>query len=298
MRLRRRKATVFQGFWHGPPLGAVREACLRTFLDCGHRFELYTYDAVDVPEGITLMDAAAVLPRDELFHFENPYTGRPDLGPFSDVFRFRLLAARGGWWSDVDTVCLALEVPEVEAAWAQENPEAAPRAVGTSQIALRAGSDLAQRLDAECYALSRSPLEFREVLGPKLLSRIIEELGLPPANVGSADTFYPVRWIEAFKLWLPQYHDEVTRKTTGAMFLPLYQSFPQYLGLDLHKLPPIGSYLADLCERYGTADVTAPRHEPADVLAGVRSFFSEHEWALRELETVSGAETLSALELS
>jgi hypothetical protein len=295
MRLRRAKATVLQGFWHGPPLGPVREACLRSFVDHGYRFHLYTYDAVDVPDGITVMDADPVLPRAEMFHFENPFTGRPDLGPFSDVFRFRLLATSGGWWSDVDTVSLSPDLPEVETAWAQENPEAAPRAVGTSQIALRAGSDLALRLDAECFALSRSPLEFREVLGPKLLSRVIEESGLPPSNFGTADTFYPVRWIEAFKLWLPQYSDEITKKTASAMFLPVYQSFPQYLGLDVGKLPPTGSYLAGLCERFGTTERDAPRHEVDDVIAGVREFFSTHEWARQELETVSGSATLSTI---
>ena len=298
MRLRRRTATAFQGFWHGPPLGAVREACLRSFVDSGYRFHLYTYDVVDVPDGITLMDADRVLPRAELFHFENPYTGHPDLGPFSDVFRFRLLAASGGWWSDVDTVCLSPDIPEVDTAWAQENPEAAPRAVGTSQLALRAGSDLVQRLDAECFALSRAPLEFREVLGPKLLTRVIDELGLPPSNFGSADTFYPVRWIEAFKLWLPQYSDEIAAKTEAAMFLPLYQSFPQYLGLDIGKLPPTGSFLADLCQRFGTDDTLGPRHDPDDVIAGVHRFFSTHEWAMQELETVAGRGTLSALERS
>jgi len=298
MRLRRRKGTVFQGFWHGPPLGPVREACLRSFVDLGYRFRLYAYDAVAVPEGITVMDANRVVPRVELFHFENPFTGRPDLGPFSDVFRYRLLAARGGWWCDVDTVCLSPDVPEMETAWAQENPEAAPKAVGGGQIALRAGSDLAQRLDAECTALSRAPLEFREVLGPQLLTRIIEEFGLPTSNFGTADTFYPVRWIEAFKLWLPQYSDEVTKKAATAMFLPLYQSLPQYLGLDVGKLPPTGSYLADLCERFGTADELAPRLDADDVVAGIGRFFSAHEWARDELETVSGPGTLSTLGLS
>jgi hypothetical protein len=291
-------SATFQGFWHGPPLGPVRTACLRSFVAQGHRFVLYTYDEVDVPDGIVTEDASSVIPRSELFHFENPFTGRPDLGPFSDLFRFRLLHRTGGWWIDVDTVCLTPEIPEVDAAWAPENPEVHPRAVGTAHLALPAGSELTATLEARCAALSRDPLAFREVLGPRLLSEVIAELGLPLSQWGSTDTFYPIRWIEAFKLWLPEYRDEVERRTAHAVFLPVYQSLPHYLGLDVGGLAPEGSYLDDLCRRHATGTGTGRRLTADAVIDGVRRFFGDHEWAVQELQAISGRATVTALGLA
>src|SRR5680860_790579 len=107
------RPTVFQGFWHGPPLGVLRSACLRSFTELGYRFHLYTYERVDVPAGVLLMDAKEIIPFEEMFYYRNPITGRDDLGPFSDLFRFRLLDMRGGWWTDIDTVCLSSDIPSI-----------------------------------------------------------------------------------------------------------------------------------------------------------------------------------------
>src|SRR6476660_7068055 len=105
------KQTVFQGFWHGPPLGPLRQACLNSFVRMGHRFELYTYGPLPVPAGVVLKEAEKIIPLAEVFYYENPRTGSKDLGPFSDLFRFKLLSERGGWWSDVDTICLSPDIP-------------------------------------------------------------------------------------------------------------------------------------------------------------------------------------------
>lgn len=296
-RLRRGGKTIFQGFWHGPPLGSLRGACLRSFIEQGHRFHLYTYDPIEVPPGVERKDANWVIPRDEMFHFRNPYTGREDLGPFSDLFRFRLLSTRGGWWTDVDVFCLSPDIPEVDSAWAPELPEVDEGRIGTAQIALSSGSPLSKRLYSECLALSREPFERREVLGPRLLSRLIAELDLPPSSFGTAATFYPIRWIEAFKLWLPQFYDEVSEKAAGAMFLSLYQSLPHYLGMDLEKLPPAGSYLDLLRERFGLDDGGLARHDPDDVIQSVRRFLFETNWAMKELEVVGGESTMQTLGL-
>jgi len=295
--LSRGDKTVFQGLWHGPPLGPVRNACLRSFVELGHEFHLYTYDQLEVPSGVLRKDASEVIPRGELFHFRNPYTGRDDLGPFSDLFRFRLLSTLGGWWTDVDVFCLSPDIPRVDAAWAPEVPETDERRIGTAIIALPPRSRLSEKLYSDCLALSRKPLERREVLGPRLLSEVIAELGLPRSKFGSAATFYPLRWIEAFKLWLPQFYDEVREKTAGALFLSLYQSFPQYLGMDVNKHPPAGSYLDFLRRRFGREDPVGPQHDANEVVRGVRRFLAERKWAMRELQAVGGESTMRILGL-
>src|SRR5437588_8393960 len=102
---------TIQGFWSGPPLSAINWACLRSFLAAGHHFVLYTYDLLDVPQGVVVKDACEILPRRSIFHFQNVLTQQSDLGPFADYFRLKLLAEKGGWYCDVDTVCLSSELP-------------------------------------------------------------------------------------------------------------------------------------------------------------------------------------------
>jgi SAM-dependent methyltransferase len=293
-----RHRTVFSGFWHGPDLGALRRACLHSFVRMGHSFQLFTYQPLDVPDGVLLRDANEIIPFDEVFYYDNPETGTADIGPFSDVFRFKLLSERGGWWSDVDTICLSPDIPSVTSAWAQELPEKKGVHVGTSQIALPAKSSLSVELYERCLKLSRTTFSPREALGPRLISSVIRERGLPLDMFGRVDTFYPVRWIEMFKLWLPEFRNEVAQRTRSAVFLPIYQSFPQYIGLKLGKVPPPGSYLHEVCSATDSSVNSFERYLPEEIREGTREFFERHRWAARELREVAGEMTWVRLGLN
>ena len=287
---------VFNGFWHGPELGPMRMACLASFVGMGHRYELYTYEPVKVPDGVVIRDANTVIPLADVFYHENQFTGRKDIGPFSDLFRFKLLAEKGGWWSDVDAFCLSRSIPTVDRAWAQEQPERNPDAVGTSQIAFAANDSIVRELYENCLKLSLTGFESREALGPHLISETIRKHGLPRNCFGSPETFYPVRWIEMFKLWLPQFRDELNARLDKAIFLPTYASFPQYIGLDLGRFPPKGSYLADMCDRYLRRQSDAERYSVEEVMDGTCNFFHRNaDWAPAELQAVAGRDSLVRL---
>jgi hypothetical protein len=265
----------------------------------GHGFELYTYGPLAVPAGVTLRDASEVIPLAEVFYYDNPRTGSRDLGPFSDLFRFKLLSERGGWWSDVDTICLSAAIPAVERAWAQEYPEIAPEAIGTSQIAMRRNDPLAVELFVRCLALSRTPFPRRESLGPVLLSSTIRDMGLAPNEFGSPETFYPIRWIESFKLWLPHFRDEVEASARGGFFMPIYQSIARYLGLTSAKMPPPGSYLADVCASHLAEAPGTGRYTAEEVVERTRAFIQGNaSWAPEELRIVGGEETMAKLGLA
>ena len=288
--------TVFQGFWHGPPLGPVRAACLDSFVRCGHAFELYVYDEIEVPRGVVLRDAVEIIPRSAIFYYENVHTGKKDLGPFSDLFRYKLLFDRGGWWSDVDTVCLSAQIPKVGRAWAGEYPEVHAEAIGTSQLALPCGDPLAKLLYERCLELSKKNLHVRESLGPLLLSATIGELRLPRDVFGDPDKFYPMRWIEMFKLWLPEYADDLADRAARALFMPIYQSVLQSAGLAWGPLPPRGSFLARVCDEAGIDG--SDRYDALDIVEATRRFFKGHgEWAVAELCAVGGEADLRFLDL-
>jgi hypothetical protein len=97
---------VIQSLWIGAQLSPIEQLALRSFITLGHEVHLYTYDQVDgVPRGVTLKDAASILPFDPTFTVRTGF-GNGSFAPFADRFRMTLLWKRGGWWVDMDVVCL------------------------------------------------------------------------------------------------------------------------------------------------------------------------------------------------
>ena len=94
---------VIQSLWIGDPLSQLEKLCVRSFLHHGHAFHLYVYDDVPgIPDGAEVKDANEILPESEIFRLkEGNY-----IAPFSDWFRYALLAKHGNYWVDMDTVCI------------------------------------------------------------------------------------------------------------------------------------------------------------------------------------------------
>ena len=95
---------VVQGLWIGGRLSALERLCVRSYCAHGHEFHLYHYDALEnVPQlgGLRLMNAEEILPRAAVFRHR-----KGSLAYFADHFRWELLRQRGGWWMDMDTVCV------------------------------------------------------------------------------------------------------------------------------------------------------------------------------------------------
>jgi len=286
--------TLFQGFWSGRDLSLINRACLRSFIAAGHTFDLYSYDTLSVPDGVSLRNAAEIVPRSELFLFDNPNTGRPDVAPFADYFRLRLLANRGGWYCDVDTVCLSSTVPTRGRIWAQAAPEFERGTIGNGEIHFDVDDPLCRVLLERAEA-ARDRIERRETLGPVLFSSVIAERGLPRASGASTPVLYPIRWVEVFKLWLPEFLEEVERRLAGAWFLPVYQSFPQYLQLDETLLPPDGSYLRNLISTFAS-DPGGPAHDPRAIREATRRWLiANNGWAIPWLYSISGPQSLAKL---
>jgi hypothetical protein len=287
---------IFQAFWHGRPLPLLQWACLRSFIANGHRLHLYTYDPIEVPLGVERLAADEVIPRSEIFYFNNDGNNIPtDISPFSDYFRFRLLLERGGWYIDTDVICNTTAFPACTHAWAQELPEMVPHKFGTSQIKFPADDPLMERLDHECGQL-RHTFKIREDLGPNLLSRVLGESPVPPGHMGEADTFYPLRWIETYKLWLPSYRDEIATECRDALFINCYNSLFSYMKLSSAGLPPKGSFLMDLYERLCPDRIEGPVLTQREVFRLTHNFFAERDWAREELSIVSGPAALAAVE--
>ena len=96
------KNQLIQSLWVGEALSPMETLCIRSFLANGHAFHLYVYDHVEnIPEQTIVRDANGILPREKIY--VDAFGGYVNL---SNQFRYTMLYKIGGWWVDMDTVCL------------------------------------------------------------------------------------------------------------------------------------------------------------------------------------------------
>ena len=98
------------GLWVGETLPLLAQLCIKSFLDHGHEFQLFTYRPYDnIPSGTTVRDAREILPEEAVFYHENG-----SLAPFADWFRNEFLVREGGYWTDLDVACLSDDFPDAD----------------------------------------------------------------------------------------------------------------------------------------------------------------------------------------
>lgn len=92
-----------QTLWIGDRLSRLERLCLSSFVyHHPGQVDLFTYAPVaNVPEGVSRCDANEIIPQSSVFsYFQGSYAG------FADLFRWKLLHERGGYWIDTDMLCI------------------------------------------------------------------------------------------------------------------------------------------------------------------------------------------------
>lgn len=102
---------IINSLWVGEELTFLELLTLKSFVANGHEFYLWTYGMLKtpIPEGVTLCNAEDILPKEAIFKYPEDGTidwGKGSYAGFSDIFRYKLLYEKGGWWVDMDVTCL------------------------------------------------------------------------------------------------------------------------------------------------------------------------------------------------
>jgi Glycosyltransferase sugar-binding region containing DXD motif len=169
---------VVQSLWIGGPLSKMERLGISSFLANGHDVHLYCYEKPSgVPEGTTLRDASAILPRSRVFAY-GPGFAAGSYAAFSNFFRYKLLLDRGGWWVDTDVVCLRPFDLTDERLWATERADP-PLEITVSTSVIKAPADDALMAWAwrRCDAMDTSNIQFGQI-GPRLLQAGVDALAL------------------------------------------------------------------------------------------------------------------------
>ena len=233
----------FQSFWLGKSLPPCQKLCMKSFIDYGHEYDLYTYDPVPVPEGVRVLDACEILHRNEVFFYRHGKE-RGSVAGFADLFRYRLLMLRGGWWVDTDVVCLSSKIPEGEIFMERQCEEL----ICTAVLKFPKGHEFVKTL----YEISRDAGKniIWSQIGPDLLTSLAHQAGLW-GQTGLREQAYPIYWKEASLPVTTRDHAAADKRTRSAAFLHLWNEvFRREGSLALHH-PPDGSFLADLYKAHG-----------------------------------------------
>jgi glycosyltransferase involved in cell wall biosynthesis len=103
---------IVHGMWIGKRLSSLELLTIHSFLRHGHEFHLWLYDELEtkLPKEVVLEDAETILPGSRIIRKreidKESGVGRGSVAPFSDLFRFKLLYEKGGYWVDMDVACL------------------------------------------------------------------------------------------------------------------------------------------------------------------------------------------------
>jgi Glycosyltransferase sugar-binding region containing DXD motif len=263
----------FQSFWSGPELTPLEQLCVQSFLEHGYGFVLYAYgDVANVPDGCSVENAEEILPEDDVFlHDEGIHA--ESVGAFSDVFRYHLLRARGGWWVDTDVICLRGDVPESEYVFAEQESGLVNGAI----LRAPAGSRLLA-LACERSRAADTGTRFGSV-GPRLLTDVVGELGLA-SHAWPGAALYPIGWNEALDTLDPDRRTTLEERSMDSYFFHLWGEMLRVHNVLKTVRPPGGSYLAAMYERYGIEFPPAPRYDFSQLRP--QRWLQEQHWAMKE----------------
>lgn len=240
-------AAPLQSLWVGDRLSALEQLSIRSFLAHGHAFDLYTYGPVaNVPFGVTFHEAAEILPASAIFK------SRDYLAGFSDCFRWKLLADRGGWWVDLDVVALRPFDLDDDYVFSSQNQGSAE--IPTSGITRApAGSAALRWMSDFCQSKMGGPIGWTEV-GPDLVAAAVARFHLE-AHVRRAAVFCPIAW----DLWEDLLRPLPSRpiRIADAYSVHLWSSMWARVHQDRDAAYPPSSLYEELKRRY-----------PENVLAG------------------------------
>lgn len=223
-------------FWHGPRMGRVHAACLRSFLRHGHRVVLHGYaPPEDLPEGVEVFDAERLMPKSDLLFDKE--TGSVATG--ADRYRYRILKADLGDYADCDMYLLR-PLPEDDYLIGRQNSWGREHPCNSALLRYPADSRLAEAMvettrdatatrpwqsrkrhmfNAMLRLVGRAPSVtdgFWGEWGPRLLSHWVEELGLKD-KTKPIDVFYPLHYFSTDLLFEPglRLADLVTPRTVA-----------------------------------------------------------------------------------
>jgi hypothetical protein len=171
---------IVQGLWIGEELSLNEILCITSFIHNSHEFHLYVYGNVkNIPSECIIKDANEIIPESEIFYYSEAQSisGKKRPTAFSNMFRYKLLYDKGGYWVDMDMICIKYLRFNDQYVFSSESTFSRSQTVNAGIIKCPPKSDFAKYCYEVCKNKDKSTLKWGEI-GPKLVCEAIEKYKL------------------------------------------------------------------------------------------------------------------------
>jgi len=281
---------AFQSFWHGNNITPYEQLCIQSFLDNNHDFIVYSYDKLEnIPAGAILKDAEEILTKDELFTYKHGHVKGSYAG-FANYFRYELLYRKGGWWVDMDVLCLTPSLPSNEIFIAFESNNSINNAI----LRFPSGHKLMKNCRDEAKRIGKNA-KFAEA-GPILLTKLIDTFGFHE-NVSPSYTAYPIPYDKALDVLIPECANKLLDVVQESTFIHLWGSVLRRAGISKNISPPFGSLLRILFDKHSDKIIFPLGQYEAEALSIQKDLYIEID-ELRTRTKVLNSLLLTKVELT
>ena len=128
---------------------------------------------MNIPEGVIVKDGNEILDKSEIFTYKNG-----SYSAFSNLFRFKLLFLKGGYWADLDLINIRrLDFKEDYVFVTEPTTNYNDQIITTCLIKMPKGSKIAEDCVNQCYKYKSDILNNKIIwgLGPKVLSNCVKD---------------------------------------------------------------------------------------------------------------------------
>jgi hypothetical protein len=245
-------------FWHGGPIGPYQLLCLRSFVDRGHRVEVFSFEPIpELPDWLVRENAEDIVPSARVLRYL-PEQRRVAI--HADLFRHALLHRLGGWWIDPDVVLLRTDLPAGELFFGGPTKF---DMIPTGAIKFPAGHPVLTDALIHSTPFEDSVADWEQA-GASLLTRCIASNNLLAA-CKPVELVSPLSWFDVPRLFDPSEADILARELDGKYFLDLHMDAWLRAGVPNFLAPPRGCFLDRLFERHDFRLIFPAQMEFADV---------------------------------
>jgi hypothetical protein len=184
------KEDYIQGLWIGNELSIMEQLCIKSFLKNGHQFVLYTYgDIKNIPKGTIVKNGNEILSQDQIFTYKIGVSNGSYAG-FSNTFRYKMLFENGGYWVDMDMICLKHLDFKDEYVFSSERGSDGSQKTNCGLVKVPKKSELMKYLFNTANSKNKEELKWGQI-GPKLMDEGIKKFKLEK-YVQMPEVFCPI----------------------------------------------------------------------------------------------------------
>jgi hypothetical protein len=193
---------IIHFLWIGTELSNLELLSLESHIQNNYTCYLWTYqDILNVPKHILIKDANEIVDESKIFTYKvGNFSG--SLAGFADYFRLNVIHKYGGWWKDIDNVCLNYFELQSEYLFATEKKRNNLIDLAISSFFCHKNTKLLE----ECIQISNTILDTKKniwwgEIGASLMSKLIKLKNLNCYYV-PYNYFCPINWYEARNIYI------------------------------------------------------------------------------------------------